>query len=896
MSKPYFGKNSIQPDIQPDFSRPQKTSPKSSQSSRSFKSSQPSKSFLSLAENSALTSHQKSLTTPSFRYINSGKLKAKSFKKTPLLIFSSIVIFFLFTLTTFTSFLGIQIHDLITRISDTQFTSHAIRKPFLVKGLLKNTNQSEFSTLPKDLKQRFKKQGIEVGFTDSSGQFNIGDPPKGTSYTLKYRDKIATDISYQDIIKSDAMFLNTAKKSTRGRSASFFDPSASHHYRKLNLSRNDFTNYRQSNNQDSDNKAFRDVMNQKFSTDSDIRIGITEDQTTTDENGNTIKNRVTETDINTKNIPGNDATTKAKSYLDHLTNKTQGTSFACLGLKIGNMVSTAVNALETYQSINFFMGLSENISKVKAGFGSQSAIHPVMNFFHQSTENTVYDVKTNQSIKVKGSPLESESLKSILGNTSPNKDQVLNFSSERSNHALKNSPSLTSTSVKSCSANQTAGAIISLSAFAIPGGGIIKASVGLLKNTVFAIGAQIAIAGTLSVLIPTIAETMFSNRFANATGKPAGELFVKGAISANTKLARSGSGQTPSSKHTVLAFHTSTHQAIQEEITLAKLERHKPLDTFINHLTLKLSTIHSSSSISTLNNLTNLAKTSFVQNLENTTLAHGRSTENSSFMTTFGDCPNLESIGAVGDIHCNPIPTSDLSTSKVDPETDSKYLSIINQNLEKTPEGHQKIKDNSNLANFILYCAERDSPFGAIDANIHNAMQHSLGVVGDNLPILNDIIDIVNATEDIKNLPWATGAICVNSPQNPKWEEFKYYQRYIEDHRLLDQLGAHQDQKNPVLAFKDHYQSTHPLDTSPSGTLARITGLTKFDTEGLLAIQEYQNTLRRYQSTIAHQFSIKPIKTQYPVISTSNHQTPYKLLSFIKSPFVARVRTSEITS
>ena len=73
--------------------------------------------------------------------------------------------------------------------------------------------------------------------------------------------------------------------------------------------------------------------------------------------------------------------------------------------------------------------------------------------------------------------------------------------------------------------------------------------------------------------------------------------------------------------------------------------------------------------------------------------------------------------------------------------------------------------------------------------NILNALQTDFGIVGNNLPIVNDIVDVVNAAEDVANEGWATGSVCMNSDDNPRWDsEFKYYQRYIEDMRILTSM------------------------------------------------------------------------------------------------------------
>lgn len=82
----------------------------------------------------------------------------------------------------------------------------------------------------------------------------------------------------------------------------------------------------------------------------------------------------------------------------------------------------------------------------------------------------------------------------------------------------------------------------------------------------------------------------------------------------------------------------------------------------------------------------------------------------------------------------------------------------------------------------------------------------------------------------------------------------KYYQHYIETTRLLDQMGFYKDHENPVIAFKDSYEKTHPIDQSPSGYLSRISGLKKSDAETVLAFFDYLAYLEHYKPSSRYQF------------------------------------------
>ena len=227
------------------------------------------------------------------------------------------------------------------------------------------------------------------------------------------------------------------------------------------------------------------------------------------------------------------------------------------------------------------------------------------------------------------------------------------------------------------------------------------------------------------------------------------------------------------------------------------------------------------------------------------------------------------------DFYGLPIPTTDLSTIDISPD-DPLYQSIINKNLNSKGE----IKDNSELAKFINFCSNRQSPWGVQDANILNALQTDGGIIVNNMPVVGDIIDVINAVEDQANIDWATGKNCINSADNPRWDnEFKYYQLYVQDMRILDTMKGQDsadpsnnlltaqdltssnflaknqtttyntdtpDETNPVLAYEQRYLENHPLDQTPEGILARISGNTKEDIIFLRTIAEYSQELASY--------------------------------------------------
>lgn len=78
------------------------------------------------------------------------------------------------------------------------------------------------------------------------------------------------------------------------------------------------------------------------------------------------------------------------------------------------------------------------------------------------------------------------------------------------------------------------------------------------------------------------------------------------------------------------------------------------------------------------------------------------------------------------------------------------------------------------------------------------------------LPIIGDLVDIYDAAKDEENMDWASGQYCTNSDENTRWGTYKYYQRYIQDQRILEQLGAYEDSKNPVIGYLEEYEAENP--------------------------------------------------------------------------------------
>ena len=319
------------------------------------------------------------------------------------------------------------------------------------------------------------------------------------------------------------------------------------------------------------------------------------------------------------------------------------------------------------------------------------------------------------------------------------------------------------------------------------------------------------IAAIVNAIVPYVAKMFASNIFETYTGIPAGELFSQGAAAANFSLATQSSAYMPASEETVKDQNRHTTRALAQEAEIDRLQRSPSVRSLIP--------------------------------------AASALDDDLKYTSNYSKCNNLA--GTVCDMYGYPIPASDYSTVDIKPD-DSTFQSVIQPNLDENGD----IKDNSELAKFVNFCMNRESPWGVMDANILNALQTDGGIVVNNLPIVNDIIDVINAVEDTANQSWATGENCVNSPSNPRWDsEFKYYQRYVEDMRILHGMDDPEDSEtNPVLAYQERYEEKHPIDNSFKGTLSRISGLSMDDVAFLLEYVDYSTEIANYDPSTRDKF------------------------------------------
>lgn len=863
--KNYFGKGAIRPSFpgskQPDNPADPNLHAKSSLKNveKSASGSAPESNLYSpndVKNYEHQTSSKKSLYTGTGKTRKKGKNLLRSFllaKFTPLALILALVIA-IFVIFGSQSFLGAHIEALFTEATNSDYTAYNLRSNEIMQEILAGKLE-----MPDYLRSRLEKEGIKVT----------------SNTTLDYNGTTITSDNFITMYNSDVYFREAVTYARRGRIATFFDSAANTFYKKLGLSRDVLHSYNVTGDQNKDTENYDTLMTNYFTSNGGgSTIDTAEERTVkVDKDGNIISDEeaeeIEEYEEVTKKFANGAVTSssttaatpeeRAQEYLDSVGKKVSAKTPGCAALQIGNIIATAIASNSRYIPAHEYMTTMESISKSKYGASNSSAINSVLNWFTEAKPSTVYDARTGEKIELTGSPLDSEGMRIVLGGLPADRNNARRYSLERSYESTNISLLNSGLVADVCEVERAAGVVLSIAALAVPGANLIKTTVGILLGTAIGTGVQIAASSVLSLLVPTIAEVMYTNPYTNAIGVAGGETFALGAANINMLAAQQNSGSSGASKAQVLAYNSANNVTIAQQAEIDR-KNHSPLDitnknTFLGSIAHTLTPLASSitSLTSSLTTFSSITRTSLAS--LNPTYAAG---EDTSYLTSFGDyCEKTSEVGASSNIYCTMIAVNDLSTINI-PEDDSEYRRVISESVDVI-DGKEVVRDNSPLADYITFWMGRYSMPGVYDANIANACEHRL----NNVPVLTNIVAMVESISSDYCKSVADGSRYINSDTNPYWQDTeKYHQLWVLSTRVKENLGFFKEDENPIAVYRAHYEQEHPLDNSRSGYLARISGLTKEEAEIALDFIDYYQNIANYNPEKAYDFTSHP-ETHY---------------------------------
>ena len=105
--------------------------------------------------------------------------------------------------------------------------------------------------------------------------------------------------------------------------------------------------------------------------------------------------------------------------------------------------------------------------------------------------------------------------------------------------------------------------------------------------------------------------------------------------------------------------------------------------------------------------------------------------------------------------------------------------------------------------------------------------------------------------------------------------------------RILSSMEGDQS-SNPVIAYQDEYYENHPLDTSFTGTLARISGQSKDDIAFLLELTRYSDQIAKYNPSTRYAFGGRKKEPEYQIETQESLPTFTSIISRVEPIFTDR--------
>ena len=750
-------------------------------------------------------------------------------------------------------------------------------------------------------------------------------------------------VSFKALYSSNSDFANGYNKGSltwRGAIANWFNSLTAKFLSSNKITRNLFQDYQKrvaEAGEGNTRKVALDMMAKGTDeiTEGGVKVAMGKEETETDSDGNTRTSygtdgtRQSDGGVTKRSDFKSDSDVEAKlkdMAEDYNGGSVLGTASkiangACLVLNFIGGVSMLVTAAEALQIVKLVTSYFEAIDAVKSGKGSDVPIHELMDSLNENKTNkhaslNIFGTETEVTYTT-GSAMQSNGIASTYSRKAVNASDpsVQSFNFSKSIKRILGGVGLSMTAFETCAFAKMAANIVSMVQSGIEIGACVvgliaafftfgassTACSGLVADILIGIGTSaglaVMIGGIITTITPLVSNFLTRDLISNIGGEDLGNALTSGAnmYLGNTHRANGGS---LANKKEYTDFALAQQQVIAENAKYERSQR-SPFDitskyTFMGNIMTQMMSFLSVNSVMSVVSSTSSVLSSSIVALSPTASAWDVSATLPDEEEYKKTCPYLASIGAVGDAFCNPYSITDVSTINVDPADVINYLDNKGSFLDETSEdGNVVIAAKSDLAKYILYCDNRSSSWGIADQNIANEVENwgqietgssfgnsfTNGLVGG-VPIIGDVIDVVQNGEGLANLGYIGGESCVagntvsNYSASPNWSTAQYYQRFIEDQSLAESMGLIGDGsgKSAVTAFLDEYFEEHPLDNSYEGILARYSGLTKETVIALLDKIDYYTYIANYDASTRYAFGAPVMEEKHDLIFDNENQ------------------------
>ena len=431
---------------------------------------------------------------------------------------------------------------------------------------------------------------------------------------------------------------------------------------------------------------------------------------------------------------------------------------------------------------------------------------------------------------------------------------------------------------------------------------------GLVTDTLISLGISVGVGvilgGIIATLTPVVSSILERDLVSTLGGEDLGNALTSGALRYMGSAHRANGGSLGTvakyQQYAVAQAEVIAQDAKEERLTLSPFDITSK-NTFMGTiLTQMMSLTNSSGLMSSLTSASTVMSSSIASLTPKVSAVTKTISESLPSIEEYeATCPYLASIGAIGDAFCNPYIVTDMSTINTDPYdviaqlytggqvavVDSEGQEVAAEDLNEVTFAvaelgdntmkladtedekvvNVKVYDNTELAKYIKYCGTRESEFGYADQNIVNEINNGTSVssgssIVDNagngaigaIPVFGDIIDVVESVKTSANLGYVSGENCVANDSDEWNNEYRVYQRFVEDQSLAESMGI--IEKSAVAEYLDEYYEQNPVDNSYEGVLARYSGMEKETVSDLLDVIAYYEYVNEYDPSERYAF------------------------------------------
>ena len=704
----------------------------------------------------------------------------------------------------------------------------------------------------------------------------------------------------------DSEFKNaytTASKTWRGGNSGWFDQLADLSEQVHEYSRSRWFNYAAKTANSTVQNVFREIAKSAVSSASAGNFGVELESHTTQTGTNEDGTPILETTTTSHDTSGTRTSTDraqaiASTAATFVNAASNVANIGCAAVEGFLAVQTMVTTYQRLQKLNLVSGYMEAVQKVQAGDGQDSPMAEYNNRLTTSDEETGKTAMSSAGMSAlfSGTTINPDDPSAM----SVNSEKALTRISEDQDGSITAGSGLTGSLMREFTniigsgrglaqaftvCNYLNGGLALLNAAitivsVIP---IVGQGIKLLQISFKAV-ARAAAKAAIAAIAPIIARKviellgnfLIKDIATDWLGEDLGNALVSGGNSLLSANHQTGGG-SPASHAKLAQFKRLQNEVIAAEGEYQRQTR-SPFDissqyTFLGSMVYGLVPMANSSGVgSIMKTFGNFVRSSMINVLPT---ASAIAETDLIGVSTKNDCPTLGYVDIAGDAYCNPMYITDTSTITIsgyeniwtDP---TRFDSVVAANggyygsvggatpeeivetekrwgdIRETSEGVYEIVEDSNLAKYAMYCGQRNSSWGTVDANINSSLQGN-GVgkkILSAIPIVGDAMTIVQSVQNEQNLEWTTGKICVASETNEYWCEMSVHQRFIEDERWRNGIGV--TSTTPVTAYLEDYYDQNPLDNSYEGILARYSGMTKEDVIATLDLIEGLNYIAKY--------------------------------------------------